>query len=253
MQANAAPGPESIINVLQFGSPVDAERLVREFLQHEPASENGLILLGMCLTQQSRMAEAISVLRNLTLLVPESAVHWGNLGTALRRAGEVCEAEQAYRRAIELDPKFADALVDLGYLLLESGRYPEARDTFLAAHAADPASPEARIYAAKTCVALDDRELASRLIAPRHGWSELSDALTLELASLMTASGSADEGVQIYEEFLRRNPDSARAMANLVILYERINRLDDAQKLLQRLPPAESIDDPELQYDVNTA
>lgn len=253
MQETAAPSVESVVHALQLGKLADAEHLVRKYLQHEPASENGLILLGMCLTRQCRMEEAISVLSDLTTLFPDSAVHWSNLGTALRSAGGVREAEQAYRRAIQLDPKFVDALVDLGYLLLESGNYPGARDTFLAAHAADPASPEARIYAAKTCVALDDRDLAARLIAPRRGWSELSDTLTLELASLMTAAGSADEGVKIFEEFLRKNPGSPRAMANLAVLYERINRLDDAQEVLRQLPPTDSIVDPELRYDVNTA
>ena len=253
MHAIVTPTIESIVNALRLGIPQDAERLTREYLATEPACEDGWILLSMCLMQQGRTEEAISACRELTLLAPGSAIYRSNLGTALRDAGQLHEAEQAYRCAIDLDPHFFGALINLGYLLLESGKYPEARDTFFAAHALDPASPEARIYAAQTCVALDSRDLAERLIAPWRGWIGLSDELILELASLMIAAGSAEEGARIFETLVRKNPHNLRAIANLVVLYERVNRLDDAQALLKKLPAPESIDDPKLQYDVISA
>src|SRR5579863_1952501 len=213
MHVIATPSIETIVSTLQLGNPQDAERLAREYLALEPTNEDGLILFSMCLMQQSRTTEAISACRELTRLVPQSAIYWSNLGTALRDAGELHEAEEAYRRAIELDPKFYGVLINLGYLLLESGKYPEARDTFFAAHALDTNSPEARIYAAQTCVALDSRDLAEQLIAPWRSWTQLSDELTLELASLMTAAGAAEEGVRIFEGLLRKNPNNLRAMA----------------------------------------
>jgi tetratricopeptide (TPR) repeat protein len=253
MHAIATPSIETIVSALQLGNPQEAERLTRDYLAREPASEDGWILLGMCLMQQGRTDEGISTCRELTRRVPESAIYWSNLGTALRDAGELHEAEQAYQRAVELDPKFFGVLINLGYLLLESGKFPEARDTFFAAHALDPASPEARIYAAQTCIALDSRDLAEQLIAPWRSWTQLSDELTVELAGLMTAAGSAQEGARIFEGLLRKDPNNLRAMANLVVLFERVNRLEDAQALLKRLPPPESIDDPKLQYDVINA
>ena len=137
--------------------------------------------------------------------------------------------------------------------MLESGKFPEARDAFFAAHALDAASPVARIYAAQTCIALDSRYLAEQLIAPWRSWTQLSDELTLELASLMISAGTADDGAQIFEGLLRKNPNNLRAMANLVVVFERINRLDEARAMLEKLPPPESIDDPKLQYDVISA
>lgn len=203
--------------------------------------------------QQDRPAEAISVCRELTQLAPQSAIYWNNLGTALRDAGELRDAEDAYRHATRLDPTFFGAFLNLGYLLLESGQFPEARDAFYAAHTLDSASPEARIYGAQTCVALDRRDLAEQLVAPWRQWMELPDELMLDLASLMVAAGNADDGARIFENLLRKNPGNMRAMANLVYLYERINRLDEARAMLAKLPAPETIEDPKLQYDVISA
>lgn len=249
----AAPTIEPIVAAFQLGHLQDAERMARAYLAAKPANEDGLILLGMCLMQQDKPDEAISVCRELTQLVPQSAIYWNNLGTALRDAGELREAEDAYGKAVQLDPTFFGAQINLGYLLLESGKFPEAHDSFFAAHRLDPASPEARIYAAQTCIALDSRDIAEKLIAPWRTWTNLSEELTLDLASLMVAAGSPDESARIFEDLLRKNPNNLRAAANLVYLYERVNRLDDAKALLDKLPPPESISDPKLQFDVINA
>jgi tetratricopeptide (TPR) repeat protein len=227
--------------------------MTRTWLAREPGSEDALILLAMCLQLQERNADAVQAWRELTVLMPQSAVHWNNLATALRNAGQLLEAEDAYRRTIDIDPESFLARMNLGYLQLEYGKFPEARDCFLAAHTLDPASPEARIYAAQMCIALDERELAKQLLEPRQRWTGLSDELTLELASLMSSVGTADEGLRLFEDLLRHDPHNLRAMAQLVVLYERINRLDDARAMLAQLPLPESIDDVKLRYDVINA
>ncbi len=251
--ASAIQTTQSIVDALQSGHLDDAERLAREFVAANAGNEDGLILLSISLLQLDRPAEAADVCRELTRIAPNSPIYWSNLGTALRDAGELREAEEAYRRAIELDWKFFGALLNLGYLLLESGKFPEARDALLTAHRLDPTSREARIYSAQTCVALDRRDLAEKLIAPWPTWHDLSDELTVDLAGLMTSAGTPDAGGQILESLLQRSPGNLRAMANLVFLYERINRLDEARALLEKLPPPETVTDPKLQYDVISA
>ncbi len=243
----------AIVTALQQGRATEAEHMARAWLELEPSNEDGLILLAMALQLQERNADAVQVWRELTLHMPQSATHWNNLATSLRDAGELEQAEDAYRRTLELDPASSLAQLNLGYLLLESGKFPEAHECFFSAHALDPASPEARIYAAQTCRALDQNDLATRLLEPRHGWNDLPDELTLELASLLSAAGTADEGVRLFETLIRKDPHNLRAIAQLLVLYERINRLDEARAMLARLPSPESIDDAKLRYDVINA
>ena len=176
---------EAIANALQQGRPQEAERLTRAFLATAPADEDALVVLGICLQEQGRAAEAAVPYRQLTKLHPQSALHWNNLGTVLRSAGQVLDAEAAYRRALELDSNDYVAAINLGLLFLERGIYPAARNCFLRAHEIDPGSAEARIYGAQMSYALDSRDKAEQLLAPWRSWTDLNDELSLELAILM--------------------------------------------------------------------
>lgn len=253
MHATVSSDIAAIVSALQQGNAAVAEQLSRAWLVRDANTEDGMVLLALSLQQQERNDEAAQAWRELTTRMPRSATHWNNLATALRNAGELHEAKEAYQRSLELDPTCFLARLNLGYLWLEYGKNPEAHDCLMAAHALDPASPEARIYAAQTCLALDRRDLARRLLEPRHSWNALSEELMLDLASLMSAAGTVEEGVALYEELLRRDANNLRAKAQLVELYERINRLDEARSLLAQLPPMESIDDPKLRYDIINA
>jgi Flp pilus assembly protein TadD len=252
MQRAALPIAE-IDAALRAGRPQDAERLTRVYLAMAPRDADAQSLLAFCLHQQGRSSEAADVYRQLTRLQPDEAAHWNNLGTALRSAGEVREAEHAYRRAIELDPRYFEAHMNLGYLFLERGIYPPARDCFLAAHGLDPASPEARIYAAQMCFALDNRDLAQRLLAPWRSWTDLADALALELAILLTQFGDSRDGLEIFERLLQNDADNFRVLAHLCITLERVNRLDEARAMAARLPPPDTVADPTLRHEIISA
>ncbi len=252
MQAPIFP-VDAIAAALQQGRPKEAERLTRTYLAAVPMDEDALVVLGLCLQEQGRSGEAAVPYRQLTQMRPQSALHWNNLGTVLRSAGQVREAEEAYRRALELDPHDYTAAMNLGLLILERGIYPAARESFLKAHAIDPTSPEARIYAAQMCYALDSRDKAEQLLEPWRNWNDLSDDLALELAILMTHFGNAEDGTRIFKRLLTENPNNLRAIAHLAAMFERVNRLDEARDMLARLPQPETIGDPALIQEILAA
>jgi Flp pilus assembly protein TadD len=253
MQPAATLPVDQIAAALQQGQPQDAERLVRIHLAAMPMDEDALLVLGICLQEQGRSAEAVEPYRQLTRMRPQSAIYWNNLGTVLRSAGEPRSAEDAYRRALELDPHDYVAAMNLGLLYLERGLYPQARDRFLQAHEMDPASPEARIYAAQMCFALDSRDRAELLLEPWPSWTDLPDDLALELAILMTHFGDAEEGTRIFERLLRENPHNLRVIAHLSTMFERVNRLDEARAMLARLPASSVMQDPALSQEILVA
>lgn len=244
---------DSIAQALRQARPQEAERLTRAHLSVAPEDEQALLILGICLQEQGRPAEAIAPYRLLTRKHPESALHWNNLGTVLRGAGAVRDAQDAYQRALELDPRDYTAAFNLGLLFLERGIYPAARENFLRAHAIDPASAEARIYAAQMCYALDSRDKAELLLQPWREWHDLPDDLALELAVLMTHFGNAGEGTRIFTRLLAENPTNLRAIAHLAAMFERVNRLDEARAMLARLPQPEDVADPALAQEVIAA
>ena len=253
MQPAPSLPTDAIVAALNQGRPQEAERLTRTHLAVAPDNDDALLLLGISLQEQGRPAEAVAPYRRLVYLHPKSALHWNNLGSILRSAGEVREAEDAYRRALTIDPRYYGAFMNLGFLLLERGIYPAARDAFLQAHALDPASPEARIYAAQMCYALDSRDKAELLLEPWKQWRGLPDDLALELAILMTHFGNAGEGTGIFERLLAENPHNLRAITHLAVMLERVNRLDEARAMLARLPKPEEVADPALAQEVISA
>ncbi|MGB3047433.1 tetratricopeptide repeat protein, partial [Dokdonella sp.] len=70
----------------QSGNPRQAETLCREFLASKPEDQVAMLVLAMSLDAQHRTIEAIQLFERLTVLSPEQAENWANLGTVLRAA-----------------------------------------------------------------------------------------------------------------------------------------------------------------------
>src|SRR5207249_3202341 len=120
-------------------------RRMRKFAESEAAARRALEVradfpealnnLGLALTEQGRLDEAIGVLRKGIELwtaqgrpPADSATMHANLGNALRQRRQMGEALACYQRAVELNPNHAVALACLGGALKEIGRLDEAAD-----------------------------------------------------------------------------------------------------------------------------
>lgn len=228
------PSIQPIAAALQAGNPGEAERLCRELLQAQPKHADVLVLLALSLHQQRKMAEAVAVYAELTQLFPESPVHWGNYGTALRDEGRLDEAAEAYALALRYAPSDPHALVNMGLLQLQKRDFGAACDTLLRALASAPDSPDVRIHAARACVECRDYR-ADDLLKPWRQWLPLAEDLQLELASLQLALGDANAALVILEDLAKRPPVSLLTMVRLANVYERVNRTEDAESLLRRI------------------
>lgn len=237
--------PSSVLHAvyahLEADNPIEAERLARHALTQMPDDMDMLMLLGMALLRQGRRDESIAIYGRLTDLAPGSAEHWCNLATALREAGRLNEAEAAYVCAQRLAPGDAQIHFNMGLLNMERALYVAARSHFLDAVDADPNFPDARIYGAMMCYECGDNPGAERLVAPWRQWSELTDELRVELAWLLTQLGDTEIGERLLEQALDSATERPRVLARLVLLRERVNRLDEARELAKDLPPPESV------------
>src|SRR5262249_21695595 len=100
-----------------------------------------------------------------------------NLGVLLRAQGKLAESEAAYREAIRIDPEHIDAYTNLGILLNGQKRTQESVLCFCKVITLRPKHPEAR-----------------RLLALAH-----------------CALGELDKAIELFEEWLRHDPDNAIA------------------------------------------
>jgi len=238
---------------IQQGRLPAAEQLAREELRAHPTDESILTLLGLSVQMQGRPGDAAVYFEELTRLHPDSALHWNNLGSVLREAGRIEAAEAAYRRAQALAPRDSQILENLGLLYYDRADYAAARVCFVGASELDPTSTTARIYGAHACCECTDMATAENLVAPWWQWSNIDFDQQLLLASVMVRLSHVDTAETILRRALPRAPDKTRVTARLLMLCERLNRVDEAQALLAQLPSPAGVGDPDLQSEIINA
>lgn len=225
---------QSIADAIGAGDPVHAERLCRDALRLHPDGPDVLVLLGLSLQRQGRFKEAREPFARLTRLYPDDALHWGNYAIVLRMAGDLESAEMAAATAVRLSPDDPQCLDQLGILQLLLGRPLMARDTLLRAFGRAPESPAIRIDAARACAACRDYR-AEDLLRPWREWLPLEESLQFDLASVFAQLGEAEAALELLEDLAQRAPSHTGAQLLRAGIYERVNRLDDAESLLNRI------------------
>ncbi|HEX7325620.1 MAG TPA: sulfotransferase [Rhodanobacteraceae bacterium] len=232
MTDDSVLGP--IVTAIQSGDLGEAERLCSAYLGRVPDDPDVLLLLGLALQRHGRLREAVPAYARLTELEPTTLRHWANYATALRLAGDLPAAVGAAQRAAQLAPADADVLEQLGLLQLDSGDWAAARDTLLLAASKAPDVPRIRIRAARACVACRDSR-SDAMLRPWRDWLPLADDLQLELAEALSQAGEMRPAIVVLEDLLGRAPDNVLGQLLLAKSCERVNRLPEAEALLQRL------------------
>lgn len=126
------------------GRWTDAETLYRRILEREPEHLDALSLLGACLAQSGRPAEAIPLLQRAAERRPDLA-NLANLGNALHATGRPEEALRRIDRALLLDDRVAELHVNRANVLRDLGRYDAALAACARAAARVPAHAAAWI------------------------------------------------------------------------------------------------------------
>lgn len=227
------------------------EHLARDHLDSFPHDEMALSLLGASLLRLQRPGEAAQVYREATYCHPTIALHWNNLGTALREDGRLSDAEAAYAKALRLEPRNADYLANMGFLHIQWGNVVTAQQYLWQVFVLDPKQWEARIHGAQMCMECGDDANAQEMLEGWQAWSaELGPQLEVELGSLLIRLGNSRDG----EMLLRRHENDpaygSAARARLVVVLERLNRLDEAREVLRKLPTPEATSDDVLRGEI---
>jgi len=225
------------INVaIQSGDLVAAEGLCRTDLLTQPHDEDLLSLLAITLHLQRRIPEAIAAYADLTKRYPDKGAYWANHATALREGGFLAEAEAGYRTAIRLDPQNPVTRVDLGLMLIERKDYLSAREMLLDAFDLDRQLPLARVHSARACALCQDFNGAQDLVRPWRQWLPLNDdVLQLELAKILVLLTDASGAQVLLEDLVRRNEPYLEGKFLLASVYERLNRLEQADAVLRAI------------------
>jgi tetratricopeptide (TPR) repeat protein len=117
---------QSVKELLQQGHLDEAKSAVLEQLQRNPASVDGLNLLGIIESDQQDYSNALAAFDKALKLSPNSTKTHNNLGDFFLSQKKPDLAEKEFRAVLRLDPGNRDGNYNLGMLLMARGAYLEA-------------------------------------------------------------------------------------------------------------------------------
>ena len=165
------------------------EEAARHALRLQPDSSEGLLALGMALTEGGHNAEALQTLRRATTIAPQNDVAWDLLGYVCHYAGLLDEGERAYRRSVELNPTTMRIYWMHARLLLQQGHADKAEQEVRKVLAAHPDQFKAMPYLGDFLYYQDKREEAATVLARAYELGRNSgDSSPVMMAGFLYAS-----------------------------------------------------------------
>jgi serine/threonine protein kinase/Tfp pilus assembly protein PilF len=104
------------------------EKAARKAMALNPRSAEANLALGVVLGEQGKNADSLPILREASMLAPNSSLVWKHLGYVYHYAGLTDLAETAFRRGRDLDPVLPQGYWMHGRMLLYQDKAPEAEE-----------------------------------------------------------------------------------------------------------------------------
>ena len=262
------PELDSILLMLNNGSYVEAELIVRKITERFPHDGIGwkilgtvyiqlnrfvdahdsltrastLLLndfelqnnLGHTLTKLGRLVEALAHFQRALDINPEFAEAHNNLATALQSLGRLKEAESSYRRSVKLKPELSEAHRNLGALLQRIGKLEEAEISYQLFLESEPDFFEIHITLVDIYQQLGQLEKAEasyrRALEIKPDFAELHN----NLGNFLQDQCRFEEAEKTYRRALKIKPNFAEAYNNLGALLQAQGRLEEAEKAYRR-------------------
>ena len=189
-----------------------AERLYREVLELRVAQPDALHYLGVLCHQCGRSDEGVELIRTALQVTPKHPDAHNNLGNIHKECGRLREAEACYRKALECGPQHHNALSNLAVVLEAQERPQEAFEAY------EKLLRQAPRYAqGHYLLGLFLRNHAQNLEHIEQSVARFREAYALEprfvqaleaLSVSLYVLGRTDEAVQVYRDWVAREPDN---------------------------------------------
>ena len=163
-------------------------------------------------------------------------MHWSNLGTVLRAAGRLDEALGAYQRAESLGARGADFLYNVALLHVDRNDLESARVALCEAHRLAPRDAVTACQYASVCCEVADQQSGLAALSQWQSLDGLTTAIIAQIGGLLIKLGAPEQAeAAIARVAVDPNPP-VQAVLELVLTLERVNRVEEAERWLARVP-----------------
>jgi tetratricopeptide (TPR) repeat protein len=181
----------------------EAEPLLRDVLQEEPANRAAKLGLADLFTAQGRFADAEALLKEMMAADPNDAQALMRFGLMKSRMQRPNEALEPLEKAVQVNPSLLDARAELGFLLFRG----------------DPATNAGRcVTTMNEILTMDDRH-----------------ALALHYrGQCLFTQGDKARAEESFKAATRVDPAFGQAWLSLGELYEELGKKDEAKKAYEQ-------------------
>lgn len=236
---------DSIESLIRAGKLPEAMRLVSQALSSHPEDAGLLNLRGVIHARRSEFAEARKDFERAVALAPGLTPAWQNLARSCQLSprtqgdGSRC-AIAAWQHVLVERPDDPEARFSLAELYQREGRYADSLRELAKLSRAEAARPPALALRCTGLAALNRMPEAVDAARQLAGATGFSEADVQPILPVLASSGhAAPVVVTLVEALDKRGAASPEALRQLVIAYEKVNRLSDARKTLERLAAAD--------------
>jgi tetratricopeptide (TPR) repeat protein len=214
------------------GDARGAVQQCRRALEIDPRFQQARTNLGLALMATGQIEEAVGAFKDALAENPRDALTHNNLANALRLLNREDEALAAFRKAVELEPASAEFQSNLGQFLLELGRVDEAEHHCRNAVRLAPGLASAHSNLGN--VLREQRKLDLAIAEYNESLRLRPDVAIVHNnmgQALQEMGGRLAEAVKWYEQSIKLDPQSARAICNLASALDEDEQHQKAREL----------------------
>ena len=208
----------------------DAQQRLQALLQDTADNPDALHALALTELKLGDTTEAMRHLDMALAAAPQELMIAITLAQARLQNKDVKGAEAVLVKACENSPKSVDAVLALGQFYLSQNKTTEAEQQFQRALAMDPNQGSALLNLATLQYQI------GRKLDAEQGFKRLSGmpAFKFVYGTYLIQEGRKDEAVREFERLAKESPDDRTARTQLVAVYRSVNRVPDAEKILNQ-------------------
>jgi tetratricopeptide (TPR) repeat protein len=243
---------------IQSGRLKDAVTEAEDILKREPNNLDARRILGRIYTrmigdtQQGKINEemlraATEQYEKIVAKDPKDMESWLTLGRLYRTAHNSVEAEKAYSQALAIDPNNEDALTGLAIVYSDVGDTKKAIEKLQAVTNKDPNS---RTLAALASAyeQLHDYKSAAEVLRKAIDLDPENSRIKRALAYNLLNSGSLDDSLKYYKEFVDDDAHDTEALLRIEEIYREKRDFAKARETLDKAKASDP-ENLEVRYD----
>ncbi|MGM0632941.1 MAG: tetratricopeptide repeat-containing sulfotransferase family protein [Pseudomonadota bacterium] len=189
-------------------------------LKQQPDDPEALHYLGLAQFQLGQPAEAEKLLLRSSERDPDQANTWSDLGMVRMRLDRTEDALPAFEQALKLAPEHPDALNNMAQALRKLGRFAQAKPLLERLVALKPKAVSVLYALADTQNRMSEVDEAISTYNQAVKLAPDDPRIRLGLGDAYESNGRFRQARMQYLSILRREPDSALALARLLQLRE---------------------------------